>query len=212
MNDEIMRLVIIGLIAYALGNINPSIIIGKIYGVDIRKEGSGNAGTTNTIRVIGLTAGLICLAVDILKAFAAVTIGYNMGDVNGSMVAFACVVLGHCFPVLWKFKGGKGGERGSGCIRCCSGSQLAKRYRSILRSCDNASDHTEDVCRIHFGCTCLSGTYLVLRTGLPVFCNRCGSLSSDNAYIQYHKAFEGSGKSSFLRTQDSGGQRKASRA
>ena len=125
MNDEIMRLVIIGLIAYALGNINPSIIIGKIYGVDIRKEGSGNAGTTNTIRVIGLTAGLICLAVDILKAFAAVTIGYNMGDVNGSMVAFACVVLGHCFPVLWKFKGGKG-------VAAAFGAALALNWPSAL--------------------------------------------------------------------------------
>lgn len=125
MNDEIMRLVIIGLIAYALGNINPSIIIGKIYGVDIRKEGSGNAGTTNTIRVIGLTAGLICLAVDILKAFAAVTIGYNMGDVNGSMVAFACVVLGHCFPVLWKFKGGKG-------VAAAFGAALALNWPSAI--------------------------------------------------------------------------------
>ena len=125
MNDEIMRLVIIGLIAYALGNINPSIIIGKIYGVDIRKEGSGNAGTTNTIRVIGLTAGLICLAVDILKAFAAVTIGYNMGDVNGSMVAFACVVLGHCFPALWKFKGGKG-------VAAAFGAALALNWPSAI--------------------------------------------------------------------------------
>ena len=125
MNDEIMRLVIIGLIAYALGNINPSIIIGKIYGVDIRKEGSGNAGTTNTIRVIGLTAGLICLAVDIFKAFAAVTIGYNMGDVNGSMVAFACVVLGHCFPALWKFKGGKG-------VAAAFGAALALNWPSAI--------------------------------------------------------------------------------
>ena len=108
MTLDYTNLAIIGAIAYAIGNISPSIIIGKIYGVDIRKEGSGNAGTTNTIRVIGLTAGLICLFVDVLKGFVAVTVGYNMGDLMGSMVAFACVILGHCFPVIWKFKGGKG--------------------------------------------------------------------------------------------------------
>ena len=125
MTADITKLIIIGVIAYALGNINPSIIIGWIYGVDIRKEGSGNAGTTNTIRVIGLTAGLICLAVDVLKGFIAVTIGYNMGDVLGSMVAFACVVIGHCFPALWKFKGGKG-------VAAALGAALALNWPSAI--------------------------------------------------------------------------------
>ena len=125
MTADITKLLIIGAIAYAIGNINPSIIIGWIYGVDIRKEGSGNAGTTNTIRVIGLTAGLICLAVDVLKGFIAVTIGYNMGDVPGSMVAFACVVIGHCFPALWKFKGGKG-------VAAAFGAALALNWPSAI--------------------------------------------------------------------------------
>ena len=125
MTADITKLLIIGAIAYAIGNINPSIIIGWIYGVDIRKEGSGNAGTTNTIRVIGLTAGLICLAVDVLKGFVAVTIGYNMGDVVGSMVAFACVVIGHCFPALWKFKGGKG-------VAAAFGAALALNWPSAI--------------------------------------------------------------------------------
>ena len=125
MTSDITNLLIIGAIAYAIGNINPSIILGWIYGVDIRKEGSGNAGTTNTIRVIGLTAGLICLAVDVLKGFIAVTIGYNMGDVTGSMVAFACVVIGHCFPVLWKFKGGKG-------VAAAFGAALALNWPSAI--------------------------------------------------------------------------------
>ena len=125
MNAAITRLIIIGLIAYALGNISPSIIIGKLYGVNIRKEGSGNAGTTNVIRTIGLTAGLICLAIDILKAFIAVVIGYNMGDVTGSMVAFACVVIGHCFPVIWGFKGGKG-------VAASLGAALALNWPSAI--------------------------------------------------------------------------------
>lgn len=126
MTPEVTNLLIIGLIGYALGNINPSIIISKLfYGIDIRKEGSGNAGTTNTIRVIGLTAGLICLAVDILKAFVAVIVGYNMGGDYGAMTAFACVVIGHCFPALWGFKGGKG-------VAAALGGALALNWPSAI--------------------------------------------------------------------------------
>lgn len=126
MTPELTNLVIIGLIGYALGNINPSIIISRLfYGIDIRNEGSGNAGTTNTIRVIGLTAGLICLAIDILKAFVAVVVGYNMGGDYGAMTAFACVVIGHCFPALWKFKGGKG-------VAAALGGALALNWPSAI--------------------------------------------------------------------------------
>lgn len=107
-SSEIIRLIIIGLAAYALGNINAAIILGKIKGIDIRKEGSGNAGMTNTIRVMGLGAGITVFIVDVLKAFIAVRIGYNFGDDLGAMVAFGAVVIGHCFPAVWGFKGGKG--------------------------------------------------------------------------------------------------------
>lgn len=126
MTPDTTKLVIIGLIAYAMGNINPSIIISRLfYGIDIRKEGSGNAGTTNTIRVLGLTPGLICLGVDILKAFIAVTIGYNMAKETGAMVAFGCVVIGHCFPALWGFKGGKG-------VAAAFGGALALNWPSAI--------------------------------------------------------------------------------
>ena len=126
MTADVTKLIIAGVIAYALGNINPSIIISRVfYGIDIRKEGSGNAGTTNTIRVIGLTAGLICLAIDILKGFVAVTVGYNLGEAYGSMIAFAFVVLGHCFPALWGFKGGKG-------VACAFGAALAMSWPSAI--------------------------------------------------------------------------------
>ena len=107
-NTEIMRLVVLGLIAYALGNINPAIILGKLHGIDIRKEGSGNAGMTNAIRVMGLGAGLTVFIVDVMKAFIAVSVGYNYGGDLGAMVAFGGVVIGHCFPAIWGFKGGKG--------------------------------------------------------------------------------------------------------
>ena len=104
----IMRLIIIFLAAYMIGNINPAIILGKIRGIDIRKEGSGNAGMTNTIRVMGLGAGITVFVVDVLKGFVAVTLGYSLGSTYGAMAAFAGVVLGHCFPAVFGFKGGKG--------------------------------------------------------------------------------------------------------
>lgn len=105
---EIIRLVIAAIAAYMLGNINPAIIIGKLRGIDIRKEGSGNAGMTNTIRVMGLAAGITVFIVDVLKGFAAVMIGHALAGTYGAMAAFAGVVLGHCFPAVFGFKGGKG--------------------------------------------------------------------------------------------------------
>ena len=124
-SSEIIRLIIIGLAAYALGNINPAIILGKIKGIDIRKEGSGNAGMTNTIRVMGLGAGIAVFVVDVLKAFIAVRIGYNFGDDLGAMVAFGAVVIGHCFPAVWGFKGGKG-------VAASFGAALALNWLSAV--------------------------------------------------------------------------------
>lgn len=125
LNDTLIRCLIAGCIAYMLGNINPSILIAKLYHVDIRKEGSGNPGTTNTIRVIGLKAGIAVLALDVLKAFVAVKIGAAIGGTAGAMAGFACVVLGHCFPALYGFKGGKG-------VAASLGAALALNYQSAL--------------------------------------------------------------------------------
>ena len=68
--------VLVIIIAYFLGNISPSILLGRAKGVDIKKEGSGNAGTTNALRVLGKKAAVITLIIDISKGFAAVQIGY----------------------------------------------------------------------------------------------------------------------------------------
>ena len=121
----IMRLIIIFLAAYMIGNINPAIILGKIKGIDIRKEGSGNAGMTNTIRVMGLGAGITVFVVDVLKGFVAVTLGYSLGSTYGAMAAFAGVVLGHCFPAVFGFKGGKG-------VASAFGAALALNWISAL--------------------------------------------------------------------------------
>ena len=100
--------IIVLIIAYLLGNISPAIILGKLSGIDIKKEGSGNAGTTNALRVMGKKAGVITLVVDILKGILAVYIGRTFG---GEPLAMACGLLafiGHIWPVFFRFKGGKG--------------------------------------------------------------------------------------------------------
>ena len=119
------KLVITFLIAYALGDINPAIIFGKIKGIDIRKEGSGNAGMTNTIRVMGLGYGIAVFVIDVLKAFIAVKIGFAVAGTYGAMAGFAGVVLGHCFPAAFGFKGGKG-------VAASFGAALALNWQTAL--------------------------------------------------------------------------------
>lgn len=108
MINTVVKSVVIALITYFVGNISPASILGRISKVDIREEGSGNPGTTNVIRVLGLKAGLITLLIDLLKGFIAVTLGFSMLGFIGGIVGFSAVVLGHCYPVAYGFKGGKG--------------------------------------------------------------------------------------------------------
>ncbi|MCR5134917.1 MAG: glycerol-3-phosphate 1-O-acyltransferase PlsY [Clostridiales bacterium] len=100
--------VIVCALAYLLGNISPSILLGKAKGIDIRKEGSGNPGTTNTLRVMGKKAAVIVLLVDILKGTLAVVLA---GVLFGQHMAMYCTLLvfcGHVWPVLFGMRGGKG--------------------------------------------------------------------------------------------------------
>ena len=120
-----IKLIIIAVFSYLLGDINPAIIIGKIKGIDIRKEGSGNPGMTNAIRVMGIGAGIVVFAVDVLKAFIAVKAGYAWAGETGAMAAFAAAVLGHCFPAFYGFKGGKG-------VAASFGAVLALNWPSAL--------------------------------------------------------------------------------
>ena len=96
------------LTSYLLGNISPAILLGRLHGVDIKKEGSGNAGTTNVLRILGKKAAAATLIIDVLKGAAAVLVG---GYVCGPEVALICgaaVICGHIWPVAFKFRGGKG--------------------------------------------------------------------------------------------------------
>lgn len=103
-----IKMVIAFLVAYFIGNISPSTIMGRRSGIDIKKEGSGNAGTTNALRVLGKKAAVITLCVDILKGVVAVLIGTFAAGSIGAYGCALCVILGHIWPMLYKFKGGKG--------------------------------------------------------------------------------------------------------
>ncbi len=102
-------------IGYVLGMIQTAFIYGKINGIDIREHGSGNAGTTNTLRVLGKKAGLIVFIFDVLKAILAiVAVRLIYSDSHSEMMpllslyAGAGAILGHNFPFYLKFRGGKG--------------------------------------------------------------------------------------------------------
>ena len=114
------------IISYFLGNISPSTILARKSGHDIKAEGSGNAGTTNALRVLGAKAALITLIIDVGKGFLATWTSYNamfsfcdkyvpsieLGGAWLAGVVSACcglaVFLGHVWPILLGFKGGKG--------------------------------------------------------------------------------------------------------
>ncbi|MBQ6622583.1 MAG: glycerol-3-phosphate 1-O-acyltransferase PlsY [Mogibacterium sp.] len=117
--------ILMAVISYCAGNINPAILIGRLHGVDIRKEGSGNAGTTNVLRVLGKKAAAATLLVDVLKGFIPVKIGLMLGGATLGSICFACVVLGHIFPALYHFKGGKG-------VATSLGAALALNWQSAL--------------------------------------------------------------------------------
>ena len=111
-----------------IGSISPAILIGRLYGVDIKKEGSGNAGTTNVLRTLGKKAAAATLIVDVLKGVAAVLLGKLAGALflpegQGLWVAMACafcVLVGHIWPLLFGFKGGKGVATGFGALLALS--------------------------------------------------------------------------------------------
>lgn len=96
-------------LGYLLGSISFSVILTKQkYKVDVRNEGSGNAGATNVARVFGMKAGLLTLLFDILKMVIPMAVGYLLSGEWGVTVAGACGIIGHCFPLYFGFKGGKG--------------------------------------------------------------------------------------------------------
>lgn len=110
-----MERVVCLVIGYVFGLFQTAYFYGKAHGIDIRQHGSGNAGTTNALRVLGTKAGLIVLAGDCLKCMAAVWVSrllfggsYLDEAYLLSLYAGAGAILGHNFPFYMNFKGGKG--------------------------------------------------------------------------------------------------------
>lgn len=123
---EWWRYVIVIIISYFIGNINFARILSKKLNQDITKQGSGNPGTMNMLRTFGFKAGILTLALDALKGACAALLGFlvfggaegsfvNIMGINSSAQAMmglyiggVSVIIGHNFPVIYKFKGGKG--------------------------------------------------------------------------------------------------------
>lgn len=96
-------------IAYLIGCINNAYLFTKyIKKTDIRNYGSGNAGTTNVLRVLGLKAAIPVLILDILKGVIAVLIGRLLAGNVGALISGIAVVCGHNWPAFLGFRGGKG--------------------------------------------------------------------------------------------------------
>jgi glycerol-3-phosphate acyltransferase PlsY len=108
--------ILLVLVAYLIGSIPSAVWVSKrFYGIDIREHGSGNAGATNTFRVLGKNAGVIVMIADMLKGFIAVKLSilstYTWTSepfVNLQVILGIAAVLGHIFPIWAGFRGGKG--------------------------------------------------------------------------------------------------------
>lgn len=133
-----IQLAILGLaiLSYLLGSIPSAVWVGQaMYGIDVREYGSGNAGATNTFRVLGKKAGTWVLLMDIIKGFTATCLVIYIPEispvfnktwyVNIQLLLGLSAVLGHLFPVFANFKGGKG-------IATLFGMLIAIHYLSAL--------------------------------------------------------------------------------
>jgi glycerol-3-phosphate acyltransferase PlsY len=114
---DVYKIIMLMGMAYLVGSIPSSVWIGKLfYGLDVREHGSGNAGATNTFRVLGRSAGIPVLVFDVFKGWLAVKL-YFIGMHAGwlpfghqwvEMLLGVAALIGHVFPVFARFKGGKG--------------------------------------------------------------------------------------------------------
>ena len=111
MREVSLRLAWIPVAAYLIGSIPFGILLAKLFGgVDVRKAGSGNIGATNVARVAGPLPGILTLVLDGVKGAAAVWLAARFANESAlwMTVAGLSALLGHCFPVWLRFRGGKG--------------------------------------------------------------------------------------------------------
>jgi glycerol-3-phosphate acyltransferase PlsY len=100
---------------YVLGSIPTGLLVGRAYGVDVRRVGSGNIGTANVLRAAGKWAAIFTMMGDMLKGLVPVVLARLVTADEWTLAAVAlAAVVGHCFPVFLRFKGGKGVATGAG--------------------------------------------------------------------------------------------------
>ena len=114
---NILNAILAIILAYLLGSIPSAVWIGKrFHNIDVREHGSGNAGTTNTIRVLGWTTGIPVLLIDIIKGWLAamLPVFFHLADqgsaflTNLQIIVGIIAIIGHIFPLFAGFRGGKG--------------------------------------------------------------------------------------------------------
>ena len=125
MHYPILSYLIAAAIGYLLGSCPNGYLVSRARGVDIRKQGSGNIGATNVLRVLGKKWGYLVFALDVLKGFAAVRLAFAIAlaliphttqrELIGIAGGLACI-LGHTFPVWLGFRGGKGVATSAGVL------------------------------------------------------------------------------------------------
>lgn len=116
--QQIIWTIVIAVAAYFIGGLSPALLISRaIAGKDIRESGSGNAGATNVMRMIGVRAGILTFALDVLKGLVPTLVAKLCIDVHTDYASYASyaaylagfmVILGHTYPLLLGFRGGKG--------------------------------------------------------------------------------------------------------
>jgi glycerol-3-phosphate acyltransferase PlsY len=112
MTDAVLAI----LIGYLIGSCPFGYWAGLLKGIDLRKEGSGNTGGTNAVRVLGPRIGIPVIVLDVLKGTAAVLIASSFGGTGAGVLAAVAAVLGHAFPIFLRFRGGKAVATGAGAM------------------------------------------------------------------------------------------------
>ncbi len=107
--------------AYVVGSIDFAVIVARMHGVDIHEAGSGNPGTTNVLRTLGRLPAAMVFIGDMLKGTVGAAMGMIASGVSNPMGPWAfaagfAAVVGHCYPIFHKFKGGKGVATGAGVL------------------------------------------------------------------------------------------------
>lgn len=124
-----LTLIVVLLAAYLLGSIPFGVFMAKLFGgADVRRSGSGNIGATNVARVVGPLAGILTLLLDTAKGFFAVWLAarWMHGEALAMVLAGLFAMLGHCFPIWLRFRGGKGVATAAGVfLALCPAATLA---------------------------------------------------------------------------------------